>query len=284
MRVLGNAGLDLRIELPRLPARGESLIGHNPSRAPGGKGLNQAVMAARAGAAVHLLAPLGDDAVGMEVAAAIAAESLQTTLPRLPFPTDYSLLMVLPDGENSITGAGPCAMGFAPDEAARFAALAAPGEFVLLQGNFSAAATGAALRAARAAGARTMFNPAPQWWDAQALLPLCDVVVANRGEAVALAGAAAPEALRAMGVALAIVTLGAEGCVAADAQGTRRFPAQAVAATDSTGCGDTFCGVLAAMLETGATLEAAIGRAQRAAAITATRPGAFASLPRASEL
>lgn len=285
VRVLGNAGLDLRIELPRLPLPGETLLGANSSRAPGGKALNQAVVAARAGAPTYLLAPLGDDALGTEIAAALAAEPLAgLALPRLPHPTDYSVLMVLPGGENSITGAGPCAAALPADTAARFAGAAEPGDLVLLQGNFTADATLAALQAATTRGARTLFNPSPLWWPARPLLAHCHIVIANRGEAEALAGAANPTALRALGPHIAIVTLGAEGCLVDDGTTPRHHPAPHIAATDTTGCGDTFCGMLATRLAQGHSLDDAVTAAQHAAALTATRAGAFAALPMAWEL
>src|ERR1700742_2524445 len=102
--VIGNAGLDLGLAVPRLPLAGETLIGREAARAPGGKGLNQAVVAARYGAAVRFCAPLGNDAAQAdEVERHLAGEGItELRLPRLPYPTDFSLLMVLPDGENSI--------------------------------------------------------------------------------------------------------------------------------------------------------------------------------------
>jgi ribokinase len=105
--VLGNAGLDLGLRLPRLPRPGETLPGRDATRTPGAKGLNQAVAAARAGATVLFAAPLGQDPQGEEIAAWLAGEGLAGLhLPRLPHPTDFSVLL-LPGGENSITGAGP---------------------------------------------------------------------------------------------------------------------------------------------------------------------------------
>jgi ribokinase len=287
--VLGNAGLDLRIELPRLPRPGETMPGANPSRAPGGKGLNQAIAAARAGATVHFLAPLGADATGAEIADALGTEGLAAlVLPRMPAPTDYSLVMVLPDGENSITGAGPCAALLPPEAADAFLADARGGDIVLLQGNLSAATTEAALRLARRNGARGMVNTAPLWWDMRTVLAQCDLVVANRGEAARLSGSPDPvhaAAMLAEACGEAVVTLGAEGCMLAGAaEGVRAIPTDPVAARDTTGCGDAFCGVLAARLAAGLPIETAIGDAQRAAALTATRAGAFAALPTRAEL
>jgi ribokinase len=286
--VLGNAGFDLGVRLPRLPAPGETLLGvEEGGRAPGGKGLNQAVAAVRAGAAVHLLAPLGHDAAAEEVAAALAEEGFAgLDLPRLPHMTDFSVLMVLPGGENSITGAGPCAAALPVARAAAFGASARAGDLLLVQGNLSFEATVAALEAAQSA--RTLLNPAPLWWDPAPLLPRCRIVVVNQGEAETISGEADPARaaawLRAAGVELAIVTLGAAGCLAVDDAGLRRWPAEPVQAMNTTGCGDTFCGVLAAGLAAGMTTDAAIMRAQRAAAITASRPGAYAALPTVREL
>jgi ribokinase len=287
--VLGNACLDLRLELPHLPRPGETLPGWNPSRAPGGKGLNQAVAAARAGAAVHFHAPIGRDAQGEEIAAALAREGFAAlVLPRMPASTDYSLVMVLPDGENSITGAGSCAAALSDGTAQGFAATANAGDILLLQGNLSASATEAAMHAARAAGARILFNPAPLWWNARPLLGLCDIVVVNRGEAAMLSGEAQAEeaaaALRTRGAGIVIVTLGAEGCLVADHAGMRHHAGIAVRAIDTTGCGDAFCGTLAALLARGAALADAVRAAQEAAALTATRAGACTALPARAEL
>src|SRR5476649_960750 len=101
--VIGNAGLDLGLAVPHLPRPGETLVGTPSPRAPGGKGLNQAVVAARFGARVTFSAPLGNDAAeAAEIERHLSAEGFDAlNLPRLPYPTDFSLLMVLPNGERS---------------------------------------------------------------------------------------------------------------------------------------------------------------------------------------
>lgn len=276
--VVGNAGLDRRLAVPRLPLAGETLIGTGGETAPGGKGLNQAVVAARCGGPVRFCAPLGSDAGEADaLEAMLVAEGLETLLPRLPCPTDFSLLMVLPDGENSIVSTSACSLALDWDQAAPALREVGLGDVLLVQGNLSLDLTERLLRAARAAGATTLFNPAPFWPGAERLARYCDLLVANRGEAEAFG-----EALRDAG--RAIVTLGAEGCRLIDGATERAFAAERVAATDTTGCGDTFCGVLAAVLTGGRTLDDAIAAAQRAAALTATRPGAFAALPTRDEL
>lgn len=276
--VVGNAGLDRRLAVPRLPLAGETLIGSGGETAPGGKGLNQATVAARCGGPVRFCAPLGADAAEADALERIlAAEGLETLLPRLPHATDFSLLMVLPDGENSIVSTSACSLALDWQHASPALRDIGPGDVLLLQGNLSLDLTERLLRTARTAGAMTLFNPAPFWPGAQRLLPHCSLVIANRLEAQSL-GTALHEAER------TIVTLGAGGCRLLDGGTVRSFPAEPVTAVDTTGCGDTFCGVLAAVLASGQPLEAAIAAAQRAAALTATRPGAFASLPGRSEL
>jgi ribokinase len=267
--VIGNAGLDLRLAVPRLPLPGETLIGAEAARALGGKGLNQAVVAARCGVPVRFCAPLGNDAPQAdEVERGLAAERFdRLLLPRLAPPTDFSLLMVLPGGENSIVSTSACSLALTFADAEPALRDLGPGDVVLLQGNLALDVTGTILAAARRAGATTMFNPAPFWPGAETLVPHCSLVIANRLEAKSL-GAALD------GVA-SIVTLGAEGCLFDG----RLFAAETVAAVDTTGCGDAFCGVMAAALARGIAIERAIGLAQKAAALTATRPGAFEALP-----
>ncbi|MBS0526224.1 MAG: ribokinase [Proteobacteria bacterium] len=272
--VIGNAGLDLRLVVPRLPLPGETLIGAEAARALGGKGLNQAVVAARCGVPVRFCAPLGNDAPQADtVERRLSVERFdRLLLPRLAHPTDFSLLMVLPGGDNSIVSTSACslALTFADGEPALQEI--GPGDVVLLQGNLALDVTGAILAAARRAGATTVFNPAPFWPGAERLVAQSSLVIANRLEAKALGTALD-------GVA-SIVTLGADGCLF----GGRAFPAEKIAAVDTTGCGDAFCGVMAAALARGIAIESAIDLAQKAAALTATRPGAFDALPSREEL
>jgi ribokinase len=184
---------------------------------------------------------------------------------------------VLPDGENSIVSTSACSLALDWDRAAPALAYLGLGDVVLLQGNLSLDLTERLLRTARAAGAMTLFNPAPFWPGAERVVRHCSLVIANRLEAEAVG-----EALHA--AERAIVTLGGDGCRVVEGDATRAFAAEKVVAVDTTGCGDTFCGVVAASLALGRPLEAAIVAAQRAAALTATRPGAFASLPTRDEL
>ena len=281
VHVLGNAGFDLAMHLARLPFPGETLVGHAGERAPGGKGLNQAVAAARAGARVRFLAPVGEDNDAAAIRVALAAEPFEALdLPTLPCPTDCSIVMLLPDGENAIVTVGDCADRLDAAVAAQFAGRVQPGEILLMQGNLSAAAT---LAAAMACAGSVVLNTAPLRWDVRPVLPSCAVVIANQVEAQAIAGRASAAALHAAGAALAVVTLGAGGCLFADAAGEHHLPAPPALLLDSTGAGDAFCGTLAAQLATGIPLILALAAAQRVAARTVERRGAFAALPPAPE-
>ena len=283
--VLGNASIDTTLLVPRLPVAGETLMATGILRAPGGKGLNQAVMAARAGAEVQFLAPLGDEPETALIRNAVAAEGLAASWMQTGAPTDLSSLMVAPDGENCIVSTGACCDALGMEPALGFVAGLSPGDVLLMQGNLLLDVTLAAARAARARGGRVMLNTAPLRWDFSELLPLCDLVVANRFEARAITGhdtsGIAAQALA--GAGAAVVTLGAAGCVLAD-PAIQTFAAEPAAAVDTTGAGDVFCGVLAASWAAGAALPVAIARAQRAAAISVGRAGCFGAFPTRAEL
>ena len=287
--VLGNAGVDLALQVPRLPRPGETLMAAGLARAVGGKGLNQAVVATRAGAETWLLAPIGGDPDGRLVADQLALEMFASLrLVTVPHATDLSVILVGADAENSIVTAGPCADALDKTVAAEFASRAVPGDVLLLQGNLSHEATLAAARTGTQRGARVLLNTAPLRWPVVPMLAHCAAVVANQGEAAAITGHADPwqaaVALRAMGPVLAVVTLGAAGCLCADATGEHALPAVPVHAVDTAGAGDTLCGVLGACLAQGWSASDGIAAAQRAAAITVSRPGAYAALPRRDEL
>ncbi len=284
--ILGNAGVDLSLALEHLARPGETAVASGGARAPGGKGLNQAVAAARAGGRVQFCAPVGKDAEAEFVARTLAAEPLAGfRLLRRAEPTDISVVMVASDGENSIVSLCRCADTLDAAEAAAFAGETAPADWLLMQGNLTAAATLAAMRAARGP---VMLNAAPLRWPVAPMLPFCAVAVVNRGEAEAITGLADPGGaavrMRAQGCGAAVVTLGAEGCMWADADGLHHLPAAAVRAVDTTGAGDTFCGVLAARMASGRALPDALAAAQRAAALSVTRFGAYAALPTMEEL
>ena len=281
VRVLGNATLDRRYAVDRLPGPGETLLASDGGAGPGGKGLNQAVAAARAGASSVLHAPIGADEAGRRLDAALAGE------PRLALrwwsrdlPTDESCIWVDGAGENAIVSTARCAASVTPDEARAALAEAAPGDTLVLQGNLSEAATGAALAAGRAGGLCAVLNLAPFRFDAAALARDADLLVVNRPEAARLGLAAldrdGPPLASRLGCTL-VVTLGAEGlrCFTPEGAVLARA-ARRVRPVDTTGAGDAFAGTLAARLDAGCALDDALAAALEAGTRAVEHPGALA--------
>ena len=276
--VLGNASLDTTLRVPRLPLPGETLMATGILRAPGGKGLNQAVACARAGAEVHFCAALGTEPETALIRAALAAEPLAGLhLVDVGQNSDLSSLMVAPSGENCIVSTGACCDALTLAVAQDFLAAMRPDDLLLVQGNLTEAVTGWAVSHA----ARAIVNTAPIRWDMRAVLARAWLAIANRVEAAELCGTDDPARL---GAVTGIVTLGAEGCRVAGPDGSFACPAPIVVPVDTTGAGDVFCGVLAARLACGAALPAAVEDAQQAAALSVTRPGCFGAIPREAEL
>jgi len=296
--VLGSVNTDLVIRGPQLPAPGETVLGGEFYRAHGGKGANQAVAAARASAdRVTFIAAVGDDGFGRDATAHFAEENLDTrylkTVPEKP--SGVALILVDHRGENAISVASGANMDLTPDDVD-----AVPDEvfkhakvfLTCLESPLETVARG--LSRAKAAGLLTILNPAPanEAICRDGLLALVDVLTPNEGEAAVLAGiatsdrsgaVAAARKLQALGSRRCVITLGANGCLVVDEEETW-VEGCSVRATDATAAGDAFNGALAVALAEGRPLVEAARRANRAAAIAVTRPGAQPSLATRAEI
>jgi ribokinase len=246
--VLGNACLDITHRLERLPLHGETINALAVSEDLGGKGLNQAVMARRAGAPVRFIAPVGDDEIAERVRRLLASEGIpDQDLLAGPGRSDRSVIFVDQRGENVIVTDALRSIGLQFDAVADRCVFD-HGDGLLLQGNLSVATSKAAAEAARRAGARVILNPAPFSPAFVDLGRLADVVIVNAVEAMQWTGApSAAEALIRLGTPIAIVTLGASGCILSE----RSMPpvtieAPATTAIDTVGAGDTFVGTFVA--------------------------------------
>jgi ribokinase len=274
--VLGSVNVDLTVRAARLPRAGETVLGSHLSRSHGGKGANQAVAAARAGAVVSLCGAVGNDAAGDAAIEALVAERVDVErVVRVPEPTGTAIVMVDDDGENAIVvvaGANLRAGGGGVDWRAGDVAAA------VLEIPLGAVETFFA--EARRAGATTVLNAAPAQSAAARLLPLADVVCVNEGELEALGGAPGGQP---PGGAAVVVTLGSRGIRLLDGEGSFHVPAHAVPVVDTVGAGDAVCGVLAASLAEGRTLRDSVVRANAAAAMAVRAAGARSS-PTAAEL
>lgn len=282
----GSINLDLIFPLPHLPVAGQTVLGPDMRIEPGGKGANQAVAAARDGAAVVFAGRIGRDALAEDALRLLrgAAIDLARVLPA-ERATGCAAICVDAAGRNQIAVA---AGANAEARAAQVEdALLGPATTLLLQMEVPAAETEALIERAHAAGARIVLNLAPAAPLSREALARLSLLVANEDEAAFLAAAlgcpARAEALhQALGIAV-VVTLGERGAEAAAPGLALHLPAAAITAVDTIGAGDCFTGVLAAGLDRGLALPDALRRASAAAGLCCTRRGSQGSMPMAEE-
>ena len=290
--VVGSINADLVVSVPALPGPGETVTGGRFARHGGGKGANQAVAAARLGAAVTFVGAVGDDDLGATALGELAAEGIDVSaIAQLAgVATGVALIAVDAAGENTIAVASGANAELDGDAVA--AALdgrldGTPG-VVLLGHEVPEAAVLAGARAARAAGWVAVLNPAPARPLAPELVALAPLLTPNSSEACVLAGqadpAAAARALARETGAPVLVTLGARGVLLVDGAAEDQIPAPAVEVVDTTGAGDTLNGALAAELARGTALPEAARVAVAAASLSTRRAGARSGMPRRDEL
>lgn len=292
--VFGSINMDLVATTPRLPKPGETVPGTGFATAAGGKGANQALAARRAGASVRMVG-----AVGRDEFAAPALDLLDkagtdlSSVARVDGPTGTALILVGGDGENMIAVVPGANGTISPDQAAEAVSSSQPGDILMLQLEVPAASVKAALQAAKTQGVRTVLNTAPLIAEAAELAQLADIVIANETEFELLVGREAltseqrEEMLLQMHKdtgQILIITLGAEGVVAAEGGSLHRTKGLKIEPVDTVGAGDTFCGYLAASLDAGLALGEALRRAAVAGSLACLKAGAQPSIPDAGEV
>ncbi len=293
--VVGSVNMDLTIRAARLPRPGETLAGRDFQIGPGGKGANQAVMAARLGAHVAMVAKVGTDAFGQRALANLQAEGIDTShvLINAACPTGLAAILVDDAGQNSILVVPGANEHLRPEEVSLAAEVIRHADIVLCQLEIPLAATLTALRFAKSAGVRTLFNPAPAQALPEEVLRLTQIAVLNETELEFLTGAtisspqdaiAAGRSLLERGPESVVVTLGAAGAVFLHGATAVQEPAPAVKAVDTSGAGDAFIGALAVALARGVELHEGVRRANQVAALTVTRLGTQASFPSSEQL
>jgi ribokinase len=292
--VVGSTNTDMTVRVPRLPTPGETVTGGDFRVTGGGKGANQAVAAARAGASVVFVTALGTDDIGDRAVDSLAAEGIDLRfVRRVEGASGIALILVDDAGENVIAVAPGANAGLRPEDVAPLEAILEPGDAVLVQLEIPLPAVEAAVDLARRRQARLILNPAPARALPDALIGAVSLLTPNEHEAAALAGvdaaaadgpARAAAVLRGRGVPDVLITLGANGVYASGPRGATHVPAFAVDAVDSTAAGDVFNGALAVALIEGRPLVAAARFASAAAALSVTRPGARESAPFRAEI
>jgi len=289
---VGSANLDLVTEVARVPLVGETVLGGDLRRVPGGKGANQAVAAARLGRSVAMIGRVGDDEAGTVLLNALSSDNIDTShlVVTHGVPSGVALISVQADGDNAIVVSPGANSRLGPTDIAGAKAVLSSAAVTLLQLEVP---IGAVLAAARLAGGKVILNPAPAPPDGLPadLLEQVHVLVPNQTELAELCGVpGAVDAVRAVGLArdlpcdAVVVTLGAEGALVVDNDTVEHVPAPVVVPVDTTAAGDSFCGALADALVAGRNLVDAARWAVRVGAATTLRAGAQTSLPTAAEV
>ncbi len=293
--VVGSANVDLTVHAPRLPQRGETVLGDAVQTTFGGKGANQALAAKRAGGHVAFVGKLGQDTYGHDLAYFLQHEGVDISgLRRDPaLPSGVALITVDRRGQNHIAVASGANAAFTPDDLDGLAPLLDTYQVLVAQLESPLATVEAALRQAKTAGLTTILNPAPAKRLPSRLAPFIDILIPNEVEATLLSGQSvrtprqahsACQTLRRAGYRTVIMTLGKQGLVYANADEAIHLPGLDVEAIDATAAGDTFVGYLACALAEGQTLPAALALANAAAALSVTRAGAMPSIPARQEV
>ncbi len=282
--VAGSANLDFVVRAPHIPAPGETVLGGTFQTFAGGKGANQALACARAGGvATHLLLALGEDAFAAPIEASLSSAGVTLHMVRPGgVATGTAFICVDDQGENAITvapGANACLHAAHLPPLQGFSHL-------LLQLEIPLPTVTAYALAAQAAGLQVVLNAAPAGPLSAALLAAVDLLVVNEGELRTLAGnsGSVADCLTRLPCDAVVVTLGARGCVARQGGTFHLQTGFKVPVVDTTGAGDTFCGVLVAALAGQHTMADALRQASAAAALACTEMGAQSSVPHAADV
>jgi ribokinase len=293
--VIGSSNTDMVIRTPRIPRPGETVLGGEFFMAPGGKGANQAVAAARAGGNVHFIARLGDDVFGRQSLEGFAGAGIHTRhiIKDKNAPSGVALIVVGPDGENCIAVASGANARLAAADVRKAKGVIASADIVLLQLESPLETVREAAELAASAGVPVILNPAPARALGDDILRKVAYLTPNETEAEILTGitlikksdlAKAAHSILARGMKAVLITLGAKGVYVATREKAEVVPAFKVIPVDTTAAGDAFNGALAVALAEGRPLFEAARFANAAAALATTKMGAQPSLANRKEI
>jgi len=293
--VVGSSNTDMIVKLPHLPKPGETVSGGAFSTAAGGKGANQAVAAARAGAKVSLVARVGDDSFGEQAKAGFVGDGIDVSLVILnpAAPSGVALIFVDDGGENCIAVAPGANATLTPQDVDAAKELITGADVLVMQLETPIESVERAAALASEGGVRVILNPAPARPLSDELLGNVSILTPNESEAELLTGiqveddesaAAAARALVGRGVDTVILTLGSRGAFVFESESGELVPSFEVQAVDTTAAGDVFNGSLAVGLAEGMPLGKAVRFANAAAALSVTKLGAQPSAPTRSEI
>ena len=294
--VMGSYVADLAFRTHRLPAWGETCMGASFQLGPGGKGSNQAVAAARAGASVSFISKLAHDPFGEIARSTYRAEGIDTScLFETATPTGAAAILIdSAKGENAIIVVPGACFELSPADVDRARTLIESAAIFVTQLELPIPTVEHGLQLAHSLGVPTILNPAPACKLPESIFPLCDYATPNESEAEALTGIPvaslddaerAADALLTRGVRNAVITLGARGAFVKNATTRAHVPAfNAGTVAETTGAGDAFNGGFAVALAEGQDIVAATRFGCATAAISVTRPGTAPSMPHRHEI
>jgi ribokinase len=288
--VVGSSNIDLIAKVPRLPKLGETLVGHSFFMGYGGKGANQAVMAAKLGAQVTMITKLGRDVFGEDYLKNYRTLGLDTTYVLFDdhLASGVAPILVDDNAQNCIVVVPGANRALSPADIQNAAPAIQQAQLLICQLEIELTTTLEAMRIAKAASVTTILNPAPAQPLPDELLQLADICAPNETETEILTGlsvatlAEAEQAARqllARGPRTVILTLGERGALLVDQTTVAYIAPVKVNAVDPTGAGDAFVGSLATFLGEGLALDAAIRRANAVAALSVTKIGTQSSFP-----
>jgi ribokinase len=294
--VVGSLNMDLIVRTPRLPAPGETILGTQFSTAPGGKGANQAVAAAKLGAPVKMIGRVGADDFGKALRSHLNAVGVDTqyVTQDTEAATGIASIWVDDKGQNSIIVAPGANARVARADIDAAAVAFRDARIVVAQLEIPLETVQYAFQLARKNNCLTILNPAPAQPLSRKILEQCDVVIPNEMETAQLTGMDAHDlesaqnaanVLKQMGARRVLVTLGDKGALFLDGDAPAQpIPPFRVQAVDTTAAGDAFVGALAAALARDKDWTTSLREASAAGALAATKLGAQPSLPTRAEL
>lgn len=283
--VVGSLNVDFIIDVAALPQANETIMGKGFATAIGGKGLNQAVAAARLGAEVHMVGAVGDDSFGVMARQFLGDNAVNHDLVAIltGTATGVANILVAADGQNMIVVSPGANAGVTVAVVKAATDLIASADAIIVQHEVPRDVVRRALEIARDHRVLTVLNPAPVDLDAMDLFPLADILTPNETELAKLTGitgqddASLVAAMTTLPAKQVVVTLGDKGCATVIDGVLYRLPAYPVTAVDATGAGDVFNGALTVRLVEGDSLLDAMRFASAASALSVTKPSANAA-------
>lgn len=293
--VIGGSNIDMIIHCDRLPVQGQIVAGRQFAMKSGGKGANQSIAIARMGGRVWFITKIGNDLFGKQSLELYESEgiSLDYVFSDLNLPSSIGLIMADSLGEKYISIAQGAIRNLSVEDIDRARPAIEQADFLLMELEIPLETAEYVMEIAAKNNVTVILNPSPVQMISADLLRRVQIIIPNKTEASLLTGILvndwpsarkAADSIYEKGIETVIVTLGSKGALVRDRGGYYEIPAVKVETVDTTAAGDTFCGVFCVGLSEGMDVVEAARMANRAAAISVSRPGSQEAIPYRAEL